>query len=251
MTNDSIHDRLQRSRDSYVRSHQGIEKYPSQPGTWYLLALAARGIGVDEWIAHHDVSVTRGFFAESWESMCEMFERFPALSDSNGDSSLWGETGYKQLLYGLASARDDLPRRLSEHFATDKTVTIMKSSGNSFWPRFSRGMSFTLRDLVLGRDPSEGLSLLDSAVASKPEHGFMSFVPALHAVHARDAGAFHSACEEIIKAHARLARGKGPYALDPERDLSVWGIGIAILAQRRGMPFNFDHPLMPKELTTL
>lgn len=251
MTNKSSNDQLERSRENYNWYKQAINRSSLRPGTWYGLALAAQGIGVDEWMAHHDVWVTRDYFAESCESICQMFERFPTQSDSDGDSTLWSENRYKQLLYGLASARDDLPRRLSEHFATDKTVAIMKSSGNSFWPRFSRGMSFTLRDLVLGRDPSEGLSLLDSAVASKPEHGFMSFVPALHAVHARDAGAFHSACEEIIKAHARLARGKGPYALDPERDLSVWGIGIAILAQRHGMPFNLDHPLMPKELTTI
>lgn len=199
---------------------------------------------------HHDVTVSRGYFAEACESICQMFERFPSQSN-DGDSSHWGAWGYQQLLYGLASARVDLPRRLSEHFATEKTIAIMKASGNSLWPRFSRGMSFTLHDLVLDRDPSEGLALLDGAVASKPEHGFMSFVPALHAVHAKDSAAFRVALDGIIAAHVRLARGRGAFALDPERDLSVWGIGIAILAQRRRMTFEFDHPLLPKALTTL
>lgn len=250
MNSDSVEDRLARSRDTYARSQQSVQKYPAQPGTWFRLALAAEGLGVDEWSASHDVAVTRSYFAEACESICQMFERFPSQSN-DGDSSLWGAWRYQQLLYGLASARVDLPHRLSEHFATEKTIAIMKGSGNSLWPRFSRGMSFTLRDLVLDRDPSEGLALLDGAVASKPEHGFMSFVPAMHAVHAKDSAAFRVALDGIIAAHVRLARGRGAFALDPERDLSVWGIGIAILAQRRGIRFEFDHPLLPKALITL
>lgn len=250
MNSDSVEDRLARSRESHQRARQSTEKYPGQARTWFSLALASERVGVDEWMMHHDAAVARGYFAEACELLCQMFERFPSQSN-DGDSSFWGEFGYMQLLYGLASARVDLPHRLSEHFATEKTVAIMKSSGNSLWPRFSRGMSFTLRDLVLYRDPSEGLTLLDGAVASKPEHGFMSFVPALHAVHRRDSVAFRAALDGIIRAHVRLARGRGAFALDPERDLSVWGIGIAILAQRRGIQFDFDHPLLPKALTTL
>lgn len=83
---------------------------------------------------------------------------------------------------------------------------------------------------------------------SKRLKSYVGYSLAFKAIYEEDSEAFVDALTVLLKGHKRLCHPFGIYGGTEDEVIAIWPLGVANLARLKGLTFDFNHPLLPREL---
>ncbi|MFT3684724.1 MAG: hypothetical protein QM783_07295 [Phycisphaerales bacterium] len=218
----------------------GTEKFDARGDATAMSALMCHSASIHSWVRKASVNLYRQLAKRSAELHLELVKR-SERGDPIADSRI-GFMSYQRLFDGLASG--SLP------LAADVAGRILSRTTKIPDPvsAFDRSFCQALCAFVF-QSPDRAIQLekfkpmLESS-ATKP---FAGYGAAFEAMLNSDRESLNRAILDIAEGHIKLGK-TGVWKETVDRELCVWGIGIAQLAKSYNLDADIDHVLIPGAL---
>lgn len=199
------------------------------------------GASILTWIRRGDAVAYRQLALRSAEHQVSLMER-AGRGDPISESRV-GFMSYQRLFDALASGSALTSTQLAQQIQGRVSQRPDRVAG------FDRAMCLTLCAFVeKATRREESLRVLTEAMASDSLKRFAGYGRAFHALLASDGQLLTDALRAIVADHEHLGR-LGVWRETVDRELCVWGIGLAHLAHEYGLDTELDCPLLPRALT--
>ncbi|HEX3657675.1 MAG TPA: hypothetical protein VHV55_17935 [Pirellulales bacterium] len=204
--------------------------------------LTLRFIGVAEFVVSGNVAVFRQCLSEAARIKLSHFERRDA-GDAIDDSYV-AMLSYQGLFDALAARDLATAEHLAQRMGGRPSVELKHDHP------FDYCFGYALKAFVERRpDAMAEWSPRFSATCSTAENAdFVGYSMFLSAILAGDAEMAREGLSAIAQGHKRQSKRGGVFKDTVDETLCVWGVGIANLGRRDGLPLKGLPPLIPQEL---
>lgn len=206
-----------------------------------MLALTLRFVGVAEYVEHCSIRLFRADLDESSGIdllLCNDFE-----GGGSVDCSLVSPLVYKAIFNALAAGSFDTAEALAAWTPNCPT------KGMAWVHPFDEAMCRALAAVVLGDATGASARIRRLAERCKgPLAGCAGYCDAFDGLACSDAQLVERGLRRVVADHPQLTRRGRIFHGTEDELLSIWGIGVANLARRRGMRVGGFGPLIPDEL---
>lgn len=199
-----------------------------------------RTIAVCRYVLFDDVDGFRQHMRLSVAVNFSMVDRYEQGEEGFAESV--NEYAYAGLFNALAVGDRTLAERFVERW---KTHPLPKRGGHAF----SRLIAHALYRVVTDHPEADArVADFEQHFAAGKDKASRGYATVLRGIVNRDTALTDSGLTELLKGHKRLSSGSGMFALTVDKDLYVWGVGLANLARMKGLAVDPAHPLIPTAL---
>lgn len=206
------------------------------------LAMSYRFLGVAMWIVERDIEKAREWLRKSALVWLNIFNRH-----ENGEriaASYVTMLSYKNLFDALAAGVWDVANELAERMGGRPKIEKYHDHP------FDYAMGYTLKWFVLGQrhEMAASLERLRAQCDKRGNANFRGYVRVFQAILDDNLGEANEGLRQVVQGHEKESKGRGVFKYTPDEALCVWGVGMANLCRRDGLPVDPVPPLIPGEL---
>lgn len=205
-------------------------------------AMSLRGIGILEYVLHHDINQFKASLVEAAKIRLDLLRRYE--SGEPIDKSYITMINYQSLFNALAAADFDLSYEIALIIGGRDKIE------KAFDHPFDSAFGYTLKWFVLQdrQNMEHWLELFRETCMEKAPAGFAGYVELFEAILTNKSSESSDAVQVIIKGHEKMSKGRGIFALSDDKYLCIWGIGMVNLARNYGLDVPEVSPLIPSDL---
>jgi hypothetical protein len=206
------------------------------------LAGTHRQIGILEYILNKNIALFRQHLTESAKLRLSHFLRFN--SGEPIDYSYVTMIAYKDIYNALAAGAFDLAIELADLLG--EAPRLDEKSISKIHP-FDQSMAYAIKSVVLGKNTAAAISKLNEYLENNNYKNFSGYGVAFDAIISTKSDRLDWGMKELLKGHDAESK-RGIFRDVMDRHLSIWGLGVANLAQKYGLKVCINTDLLPQEL---
>lgn len=226
--------KAEEAKRGYVRSTSGKT----------LSASDYRFLGVAEYVLFGNVNSFQSHLSDAAGCSLYVFQQFDAGKINYPfDGSEVSVAAYKDLLTGLASGDLEVSESLADRLGGRDEFDSRSND-------FARLLCYALKYITLDQVAVAAAytQRFAEVCGRQPYLEFQGYAEVMRGVVDSDLSLAAAGIERIATDHEKLARRASWFAGTEDELLSVWGIGIANLARRRGLPVSAAPAYIPADL---
>ena len=198
--------------------------------------------GVAEYVVQHEPQAFRRELRAAAGARLRLLARHDA-GEPIADSYV-SMLSYKSLYDALAAGAWDVATALAERMGGRDEIETYHDHP------FDYAMGYALKWFVLGdrEQMTEWSARFSAECRKKGNANFRGYACVFEAILSGDQAEAEGGLRDIVAGHRKLSRGRGVFAGTEDEALCVWGLGLAKLCRRRGLPVGPVPPLIPADL---